>query len=270
LPVLGAPVHLMKSLTNLVTNAAEATLVEGRVVIRTCNRYLDLPRRGFEQIPEGEYVVLSVEDAGTGLAQEDLARIFEPFFSKKRAGRSGTGLGMTVVAATVRDLGGFLDLESQEGVGTRFDLYLPITRLELEAPPARVTIDDCRGTERVLVVDDMPEQREVARRVLTKLGYQVTTADGGERALEWLAGHEADLLVLDMIMSPGIDGCETWRQASLLRPGLRAIIASGFSESERVREVQALGAGRYLRKPYTLEQLGVAVRAELSRAATRE
>jgi signal transduction histidine kinase len=266
LPVLTSPIHLLKTVMNLVTNAAEATLVEGRVTVRTASRYVDTPFDGLERVPEGEYVVLSVEDTGTGIAQADLVRIFEPFFTKKRMGRSGTGLGMTVVWATVKDLGGFVDAKSEEGVGTRFDLYLPVTRLEREDEAApRVTIDDCRGTERVLVVDDVPEQREIASRMLTKLGYRVATAGSGEDAVDHLAKHEVDLVVLDMIMDPGIDGCETYRRAVEVRPRLKAVITSGFSESDRVREVQALGAGCYLRKPYTLEQLARGVRDELSR-----
>jgi two-component system cell cycle sensor histidine kinase/response regulator CckA len=193
--------------------------------------------------------------------------VFEPFYTRKRMGRSGTELGMTVVLATVKDLGGFVDATTEEGVGTRFDLYLPVTRQEFEEEAPRVTIDDYRGTERILVVDDVPEQREIARRMLAKLGYQMATADGGEQAIEHIARHETDLLVLDMIMDPGIDGCETYRRAVQARPGLKAIISSGFSESHRVREVQAIGTGRYLRKPYTLEQLARAVREELARPA---
>jgi signal transduction histidine kinase/ActR/RegA family two-component response regulator len=268
-PVLGSPAGLMKSLTNLVTNAAEATLVEGCVTVRTENRYLDKPLQGLGPIPEGEYVVLSVEDTGIGISAEDLPRLFEPFFTKKKMGRSGTGLGMTVVATTVKDMGGHLDASSREGEGSRFSLYLPASRLAAQEEPLRPTLDDCRGTERILVVDDVPEQREIARRVLGKLGYAVTAMPGGEEAVAFLREHEVDLLVLDMVMDPGIDGCETYRRALEVRPGLPALIASGFAESERVREVQALGAGRYLRKPYTLEQLGLGVRAELSRARRR-
>jgi signal transduction histidine kinase len=265
LNVLGPPVQLLKALMNLVMNAAEATLVDGTVTVATSNRYLDQPVHGFETVPEGEYVVVRVDDTGVGIAGDDLQRIFEPFFSKKQLKRSGTGLGMTVVWTAVKDVGGLVDVTSVEGRGTTFDLYLPVSRQDPEQEPARITIDDCRGSERLLVVDDVSEQRDIATRMLSKLGYRVATAASGELALAWLADRPADLLVLDMTMEPGIDGCETFRRAVAVRPGLKAIIASGYAENARVREAQRLGAGSYLRKPYTMEKLAMAVRRELDR-----
>ena len=265
LNVLASPVQLTKVLMNLVSNAAEALLVDGEITITTANRYVDHPLKSFEIIPQGEYVVLSVQDTGVGISDADRQHIFEPFFTKKRLGRSGTGLGMTVVWSTVKDLGGFVDIESAEGQGSRFDLFFPVTRQEIAESNRRLTIEDYRGNERVLVVDDVAEQREIAARMLTKLGYTVLTASSGEKALACLHEAPVDILILDMVMDPGIDGCETYRRIIEQHPNQKAIVASGFSDSDRVREIQRLGAGAYLKKPYTLEKIAMAVRRELER-----
>jgi signal transduction histidine kinase/ActR/RegA family two-component response regulator len=265
LNVKGAPVHLAKALMNLVNNAFEANLVDGAVAISTRNGYLDQPREGYEKISEGEYVILTVSDTGIGIDAGDLTKIFEPFFTKKKLGRSGTGLGMTLIWSTVKDHGGFLDIRSAEGRGTTFDVYFPATREEMSAEGPLVTLEDCRGTESVLVVDDVPEQREIATMMLRKLGYAVHAVASGEAAVEYLQERNVDILVLDMIMLPGIDGCETYNRIIKDHPGQKAIIASGFSETERVKEAQGLGAGEYIKKPYTLDKIARALRSELDR-----
>jgi len=268
LNVRGSPVNLLKTLMNLVNNAMEACMVAGSVAIGTCCKYMDQPLNGYERIPEGEYVVLSVSDTGTGIAEEDLQKIFEPFFSKKKLGRSGTGLGMTLVCSTVRDHEGFIDVKSSEGNGTVFELYLPATREPLSETDPYQTLSDCMGNEQVLVIDDIPEQRRIAALMLQKLGYRVHAVESGEQAAEYLKDNSVDILVLDMIMDPGIDGCETYRRILTYHPGQRAVIASGYAESERIFEAQRLGAGPYIKKPYTLEKIGRAIRAELDRLAS--
>jgi signal transduction histidine kinase len=265
LPVVGSPIHLGKAVSNLISNAVEANLVEGSVTLRTENRCLEEPHSGIEVVPAGEYVVFTVSDTGVGIAQEDVRRIFEPFFTKKSMGRSGTGRGMTVVWGTVKDHGGYLDVRSSEGHGTTFEVFLPISRRSSIQPEPRRTLEDLMGTERILVVDDLESQRSIAASMLTKLGYQVVGVESGEAAVEWSKGNQADLMILDMIMEPGIDGCETYQRILEIRSGQRAIIASGYAENDRVRAAQALGAGTYVRKPYTLERLAVAVRAELEK-----
>ena len=116
------------------------------------------------------------------------------------------------------------------------------------------------------MVDDVKEQRNLAGRILTKLNYRVATVESGEDAVNYLKIKEADLILLDMIMDPGIDGLETYRRIIATNPRQKAVIASGFSESEQVLEAQRLGAGSYLRKPYTLERLAVTVKNELHKA----
>jgi signal transduction histidine kinase/CheY-like chemotaxis protein len=261
----GSPVQLSKALMNLLNNAFEANLVDGAVKISTRNCYLDQPREGYERISEGEYVILTVSDTGIGIDAEDLSKIFEPFYTKKKLGRSGTGLGMTLIWSAVKEHEGFLDIRSAEGRGSTFEIYFPATRQEVSAKEPLFTLEDCRGTESVLVVDDIPEQREIAAMMLRKLGYTVLAAASGEAAVEYLQDKKVDILVLDMIMAPGIDGCETYNRIIKDHPGQKAIIASGFSESERVKEAQRLWAGEYIKKPYTLDKFARALRAELDR-----
>jgi CheY-like chemotaxis protein len=181
-------------------------------------------------------------------------------------GRSGTGLGMAVVWGTVKDHRGHIEVKSAVGRGTDIELFFPATRRSAPRREAALPLEALRGRgESVLVVDDIREQREIASEILGKLGYEVDTAASGEAAVERLRETPADLVVLDMIMAPGIDGLETFRRILALRPGQKAIIASGYSESVHVREAQRLGAGAYVKKPYLLQTFGLAVRQELDR-----
>ncbi|MCX8045092.1 MAG: ATP-binding protein, partial [Desulfobacterota bacterium] len=224
--VIGAKAQLAKVIANLVSNAAEAITGEGTVTITTALANVEAPIHGYETIPEGEYVVLQVTDTGSGIAPEDQQRIFEPFYTKKIMGRSGTGLGMSVVWNTVKDMDGYIDLISEEGKGTTIMLYFPTTAREVEEYKPTVSLAELMGNhETVLVVDDVAAQRNMARDILSRLGYTVVTAASGEEALEYLKTNAVDLLVLDMIMDPGMDGLETYRAAITLRPGLRAVIA---------------------------------------------
>ena len=128
-------------------------------------------------------------------------------------------------------------------------------------------MEDILGNERILVVDDVEDQREIAEKLLSKLGYEVVSVSSGEEAVEHLRTRAADLLILDMIMPGGMDGLETYRRIIADRPGQKAIVTSGYSESDRVKDLLELGAGAYVRKPYTMVTIGSAVRTELDRKA---
>jgi CheY-like chemotaxis protein len=181
-------------------------------------------------------------------------------------GKSGTGLGLAVVWGTVKDHSGYIDVQSEEGKGSTFTLYFPVTREELSKDPVSVSMAEYMGKgESILVVDDIEGQRELAARMLEKLNYRVDIVSSGEEAFEYLKDHRVDLVVLDMIMEPGIDGLDTYRKILEIHPHQRAIIVSGFSETERVRQAQDLGAGSYVKKPYVMEKIGVAIRDELDR-----
>jgi signal transduction histidine kinase len=266
LNILGSPVHLSKTVMNLVSNAAEAISDGGRIFISTINRYIDRPIKGYDDVEEGDYVVLEVQDNGSGISSKDLDKIFEPFFTKKAMGRSGTGLGMAVVWGTVKDHNGYIDVKSTEGRGTTFTLYFPVTRKEIPKDELSLSIEDYMGnSESILVVDDVKGQRIIASGILRKLGYSVKSVSSGEEAVEYIKNNSADLLVLDMIMDPGINGRETYEGIIKFHPKQQAIIASGFSETDEVKKTQALGAGQYIKKPYTLEKIGIAIRDELKK-----
>ena len=268
LNIKGSPIHLGKTIMNLVSNAAEAISGEGEVVIRTENRYLDQPILGYDDMQEGEYAVLSVSDNGQGIAQQDIGKIFEPFYTKKVMGRSGTGLGLAVVWGTVKDHNGHIDVQSEQGKGTTFTLYFPVTREEPGKIVQAVSPDFYMGKgEFILVVDDVKEQRELAMSILERLGYRTDAVASGEMAIEYIKKKKADLIVLDMIMGSGMDGTETYRQILEIHSGQKAVIVSGFSETNRVRKAQEMGAGAFVRKPYIIEKLGLAIRKELDRTS---
>jgi len=236
----------------------------GTIQIRTRNEYVDLPVQGYDEVQEGDYALLTVSDTGVGIAPGEINKIFEPFYTKKVMGRSGTGLGMAVVWGTVKDHKGYIHVTSTRDKGTTIKVYLPATRKRIRSKDAPISIENYQGAgQTVLVIDDVEEQREIAAGILNLLGYSVETAASGEEACNRLRSKPADLIVLDMIMDPGIDGLETYRRIVSQYPQQKAIIASGFSETRRVREAQRLGAGRYVKKPYTIEKIGMAIKAEL-------
>ncbi len=266
LNVKGSPIHLGKTVMNLLSNAAEAISGRGEVTIRTENRYLERPVQGHREAREGDYVVMTVIDNGGGIAPADLGKIFEPFYTKKIMGRSGTGLGLAVVWGAVKDHGGYIDVQSEEGKGSSFTIHLPATREELTRDRPKLSPDEYLGRgESLLVVDDVEGQRKLATSMLTRLNYRVDSVSSGEEAVEYVKGNRVDLLILDMIMSPGIDGLETYRRILEINPQQKAIIVSGFSETDRVRSSHALGAGAYVQKPYLLEKIGLAIREELAK-----
>jgi len=261
----GSPIHLKKTLMNLVTNASEAIEGRGTVTISTFNRYLDEPLKGHDEVRMGEYVVLSVSDNGRGISSQDLERIFEPFYTKKVMGRSGTGLGLAVVWNTVQDHNGYIDVKTSEK-GTVFELYFPVTRKEIAAAKEPLDLKDRMGHgEDILVVDDEESQREIATDILTKLGYHAKAVSSGEEAIVCVKENPVDLIVLDMVMPKGINGREAYEEIIKIRPGQKAIIASGYAKTEEVVAAQKLGAGKYVKKPYTLEKIGVAVKEELEK-----
>ena len=259
--LLGSSPHLSKVIMNLVSNAFEALPDGGEIKISTANESLDRAFLGYSHISAGDYAVLRVSDTGVGIPEADMDRIFEPFYTKKEMGRSGSGLGLAVVYGVVSDHKGRIDVRSTVGIGSEFALYFPVTRETLTE-----TSEDSgsyRGSETVLVVDDVEEQRCIAARLLFSLGYRVVTAVNGREAVRYVGQHHVDILVLDMAMEDDFDGLDTFREIVKLQPGQKAILASGFSETNRVRETQRLGAGQFVRKPYTLGRIGKAVRQEL-------
>jgi len=261
----GSSTHINKTLMNLVTNASEAIEGSGTVTISTKNRYMDEPFKGYEDVRQGEYAVLSISDDGSGISPQDLDRIFEPFYTKKVMGRSGTGLGLAVVWNSMQDHNGYININTSEK-RTVFELYFPVTRDELTAEEEEVPLEDYLGHgEKILVVDDEERQREIASGMLTKLGYTAEVVASGEEAIEYVKENPVDLIVLDMAMPKGINGRETYEEIIKICPGQKAIIASGYAKTKEVDRAQELGTGKYIKKPYILEKVGLAVKEELEK-----
>jgi PAS domain S-box-containing protein len=265
LPISGSLSHLLKACQNLVLNACETMPQGGTLRIRTGTRELAERHVGYETVAPGAYAVVEFADTGTGIEARDLEHIFEPFYTKKRMGRSGTGLGLAVVYGVVHDHGGRVDVRTEPGKGTTLTLWFPLAAeaVAAETPHAAAGL---RGTERIMIVEDQPEQRAMAARLLTRAGYTVLAAEHGHAAVELLKRERVDIMLLDMIMEDSFDGLDCYREAIAVRPGQKAIIVSGFAETERVTEALRLGAGAFLRKPYRMNALLQAIRAELERA----
>jgi CheY-like chemotaxis protein len=256
-----AQIHRM--LSNMIHNARDATQDIGHIVIKSENFYADNISVAYGNVPQGEYVKLTISDTGHGISEDITQKIFDPFFTTKTADKKrGSGLGLSVVDAVVKDHNGYIDLESKIGSGTIFYFYFPVTR---------EGIDDCEsepipgGSEKVLVVDDDEMQRVVTLKILNSLGYKTLAVESGEKAVDLLTREPQDLLVLDMIMPPGIDGAETFEKTLEINPSQKALIVSGYAETDRVQKALQLGAGAFIRKPLTRGKLARALRRELTR-----
>ncbi|MCG8687704.1 MAG: ATP-binding protein [Desulfobacterales bacterium] len=269
LNISGSYIHIEKAIMNLMLNAVEETgpKENGKVVLSTSNFYVDGSHddEQNQDLTQGEYVLLEVSDNGSGIPESCLDKIFDPFFTQKEMGKSGTGLGLTVVHNTVQDHRGVIRVDSHEN-GTRFNLFFPAIRAELPKPDDPGSVEEIKGNgEVLLVVDDLASQRKIASTILKNLGYKVFTVADGIAALEFVKQTPADLLVLDMIMAPAISGLETYELIKEVYPDQKAIIASGHSESEDVLKAQELGAGSFVKKPYTILDMGIAVKEELEK-----
>jgi PAS domain S-box-containing protein len=266
--VKGGASQIDRALYNLVANALDAMPDGGQLGIKSENFYVNESFGRYNRIPRGEYVKITITDTGTGIPDEVLPHIFDPFFTTKTTDRRrGSGLGLSIVHAVIEDHEGFVDVASDPKQGTTFYLYFPITREAVEDIEVETVVG---GNEKILIVDDDPIQREVTTRLLKKLGYQVNTASGGEAAIDFLKKSRHDLLLLDMVMSPGLDGVETYRRALKINTNQKAIMISGFAESKKVSETLQLGAGAFIKKPLTLNAVATAVRKELDRKSKRK
>ncbi len=260
----GSSPHLYKVIMNLIVNAFDAMPSGGELTISTSQSCLEALLSGYDRIGRGDYVILRVRDTGIGIDAKDIEKIFEPYYSKKRMGSSGSGLGLSVVYGVVKDHKGYYDILSEPGQGAEFVLYFPATRvIEEQGKLAPVKID---GSESILVIDDDAALREMAAELVSSLGYHVDTVASGREAVAWLQENSADLLLLDMIMEPDCDGLETYREIIKSEPDQKAIIVSGYSSTDRVIKTQSLGAGALVKKPYNRATIGLAIRNELDRA----
>jgi CheY-like chemotaxis protein len=251
---------------NLVMNGAEAIIGTGSITIATRNRTVDRDMADRWSMHAGKYVVLTVSDSGPGIPPADLDHIFEPFYTRKALGRSGTGLGLAVVWNTMEDHHGRVLVTSSEQ-GTRFELYFPAAEESTDSGRDQHATAVRGGSgEHILVVDDEPQLRELASAMLAAKGYRVDSVSSGEEAVAFVRDCPVDLLILDMIMEPGMSGLETYEAIKEFRPEQKAVIVSGFSESRDVHAALQIGARTFIKKPYTADQLAEAVRTALDSA----
>jgi two-component system, cell cycle sensor histidine kinase and response regulator CckA len=264
--------QLEQVIVNLAVNARDAMTGGGRLTLATGNEVIEcaLPAANQQdEIAPGEYVRIDVADTGVGIPPENLARIFEPFFSTKEIG-AGTGLGLSTVYGIVRQTGGFVTVDSAPGAGARFTILLPRCRDEAPTPQSDEARDgvsaDLTGAATVLLVEDEDAVRVFSARALRNKGYQVMEAKNGEAALATLtdAGGEIDLLITDVVM-PQMDGPTLARKTREFLPDLKVIFISGYAE-DRVREdLGGVEGAHFLPKPFSLKQLAAKVKDVLRR-----
>lgn len=259
-----SPVHVKKCLMNLVTNAAEAIDKEGSVVISTNNQNSEKDPGPLNTVENDlEWIILRVQDSGSGIAENDLEHIFDPFYSKKVLGRSGTGLGLTIVWNTMEDHKGKVTAENTLK-GTCFRLSFPVIKGHILQQEDSAPTELLSGNqEHILVVDDEPQLRDLSSQMLRTMGYIVHDVASGEEAIAFLKETPVDLLVLDMLMEPGMNGAQTYEEIIKLYPAQKAIITSGFSESGIVKKALKLGASRFIKKPYSVSHLSQVVKETL-------
>lgn len=253
-----SPVHIQKILMNLVANGFEAISDRGVVTLTTSNAFVDSSRAEENKISSGNYVQITITDNGKGITEEDSRHMFEPFYSTKEMGHSGTGLGLAVVWNTVHDHKGAITVAG-DGPGTTFTILLPAVDPETAGTEKKTETTPERGSGTVLVVDDEPLQRDVARQMLQMLGYEVATAANGREAVKYVQNQEVDLIILDMIMEPDMNGRQTLEEILKIRPEQKTLIASGYADSSEVKRACTLGSTALMNKPYTLQKLSESV-----------
>lgn len=267
---------------NLAVNARDAMPGGGRLTVTTRREIVEAPMAaGAESLPAGEYAVITVADNGAGISRQNLARIFEPFFSTKTGTvGAGTGLGLSTVYGIIRQTGGVVTVDSRVGQGTTFVVYLPCAdtsvagegastgheeQVGITGPDVLPVAEDLSGNAVILLVEDEDAVRVFATRALRNKGYQVIEACSGEQALEKLSdGSGIDLLITDMIM-PGIDGATLARKVRAEKPDLQVILVSGYSEEAARGEIADSPDFSFLPKPFSLTQLAERVHVVLAR-----
>jgi PAS domain S-box-containing protein len=262
-PTRADPSQVGDALLNLAINARDAMPHGGRIGISTANVHVEAGELSPE-LAQGDYVVLSVWDTGTGMPPEVLERALEPFFTTKGPG-AGSGLGLSMIFGFAKQSGGHLAIDSQPGQGTTVRLYLPRV-VELVSDDAQHVIEPIMlvGQESVLVVDDNAEMRSVARRHLSALGYRVREAASGPAAVDCLReGQRFDLLFTDVIMPDGMTGYQLAAVARQIQPGLKVLFTTGYARPAETPERGEFPPGPVLRKPYRKLDLATAVREAL-------
>ena len=238
-------------LLNLYINAADAMLGGGELILRTMNTTHEGIGGKFCDPKPGQYVMLSVTDTGIGMDQETMERIFDPFFTTKEMSR-GTGLGLASAYGIIRGHGGYIDVDSRQGHGTTFSIYLPASekRVKKAGKSAEQFI---KGTGTVLLVDDEEVILEVGKNLLEAMGYRVLTAKDGKEAIKVYkkSRDEIDIVFLDMVM-PNMGGGEAYDRMKEINPNMKVILSSGYSVDGQATEILERGCDGFIQKPFSI------------------
>jgi PAS domain S-box-containing protein len=258
------PGQMEQVLWNLFVNAADAMPDGGDLFLKTDNvNHEDMKRKLYDPKP-GRYVLLKVADTGMGMDEQTLDRIFEPFFTTKEMGR-GTGLGLASAYGIVKGHAGYIDVESEEGVGSTFSIYLPSSGREVKkvATTAEQVIEE---TGTILLVDDEDVILEVGQDLLQAMGYQVLTAKDGKEAIELYEKNrdDIDIVILDMVM-PNMGGGEAYDSMRKINPNIKVLLSSGYSIDGEASQILERGCDAFIQKPFKLKELSQAVRKILGK-----
>ena len=249
-------------LFNLYLNACEAMPDGGQIRVMTNNARIDSDKSQL-LISQGKYVQVDVTDEGIGMDADTTERIFDPFFTTKEIER-GTGLGLAAVYGIIKNHGGVINVKSEPGKGTTFNIFLPVSQqpLPLTKPKSSQAISPVSETTAILLIDDEKMVLDVGRQMLCKLGYKVLTAKSGRDGIKLYMREQKHIMgvILDMAM-PGLNGTQTYAQLRQINPEVTVILSSGYSIEEQTEAVQKLGCAGFIQKPFGLEQLSQKLRA---------
>jgi PAS domain S-box-containing protein len=263
--IVADPNQLHQLLLNLCINARDAMPRGGTLSIRTTVAGAETLSNHFPNVGAKTYVVLQVSDTGHGMDQATKRRVFEPFFTTKEKGK-GTGLGLATVYGIVESHGGFVDVDSEVGVGSTFHVYFPTQVISEESAVSQgMSTDDVPGgRETILIVEDEEMLREMLQTVLSSKGYEVLTASDGIEAVEIYALHQDHInLVVADIGLPRLAGSEVFLRLKQNNPGIKVVLASGFLDPVMVAEMMKAGAKEFIQKPYQLTEFLKSVRKAL-------
>jgi len=256
--------QIRQALLNLYVNAWQAMPAGGDLYTQTENVTVDEGYvKPYEVIP-GRYVKISVTDTGIGMDEATRERIFDPFFTTREMG-TGTGLGLASVYGIVKNHGGFINVYSEKGEGTIFNIYLPASEKEVveeEKPPGEIV----KGEGTILLVDDEEMITDVGELLLGKLGYHVLTAKSGQEAIDVYGKNmgDIDLVILDMIM-PGMNGGETYDRLKEIDPDIKVLLSSGYSISGQAREILDRGCNGFIQKPFSMKAISQIIKENLDK-----
>jgi two-component system, cell cycle sensor histidine kinase and response regulator CckA len=254
-PVLIDPSQLDQIIANLAINARDAITETGNLVIETANVCYDKKHPPRLEVPDGEYVMITVQDTGIGMAVDTVEHIFEPFFTTKEQG-SGTGLGLSTVYGAVKQNGGHIFVDSKPNKGTKFTIFLPRTTDTGEVTPITTPKELVRNAETVLLVEDEPSILHLTKRALEKYGYNALTASSTAEALEISRTHTGPIhLLLSDVVMPGMNGPTLYENIKLLRPDIKALYMSGYTGDTLLNHGVSNHHPNFLQKPFSIKVL---------------